>query len=82
MSSVAMLLSCATFAQSSFGPNTRNDHENNPGVLLSTDDRKVRDPQPGANYSGTLAPGVHSDRKGQQATSLKPETVRKTVITG
>jgi len=50
-------------------------------VLLDVSGRKVMDVRPGANDVRALAPGVYFVREEPQATSLKPQAVRKVIIT-
>lgn len=49
-------------------------------VLLDISGRKVMDLKPGANDVRALAPGVYFVREEPQASSLKPQAVRKVVI--
>jgi hypothetical protein len=49
--------------------------------LLDVSGRKVLDLHPGANNVRALAPGVYFVREEPQATSLKPQAVRKVIIT-
>ena len=50
--------------------------------LLTPDGRKVLDLLPGSNDVHRLAPGVYFVREEPQAPSLKPQAVRKVVVTG
>ena len=50
-------------------------------VLLDISGRKVLDLKPGANDVRALAPGIYFVREQSQATSLKPQAVRKVVLT-
>jgi hypothetical protein len=50
-------------------------------VLLDISGRKVMNLTPGANDVRALAPGVYFVREEPQATSLKPQAVRKIVLT-
>ncbi len=49
--------------------------------LLDISGRKVMNLMPGANDVGRLAPGVYFVRAEPQAASLKPQAVRKVVVT-
>ena len=50
-------------------------------VLLDISGRKVLDLKPGPNDVRALAPGVYFVRQQPQAASLKPQAVRKVVVT-
>ena len=50
-------------------------------MLLDITGRKVLDLRPGANDVRALAPGVYFLREEPQASSFKPQTVRKIVVT-
>ncbi len=50
-------------------------------VLLDISGRKVMDLKPGANDVRALAPGVYFVREQPQAASLKPQAIRKVVVT-
>lgn len=50
-------------------------------TLLSADGRKAMDLHPGANDVRALAPGVYFMREEPQASSFKPQAVRKIVVT-
>jgi hypothetical protein len=50
-------------------------------VLLDISGRKVMELQPGANDVRALSPGVYFVREGPRAASLKPQAVRKIVVT-
>jgi hypothetical protein len=52
-----------------------------PAVLVDCVGREVADLRPGANDVSGLAPGVYFVREEPQATSLKPQAVRKVVLT-
>jgi hypothetical protein len=49
--------------------------------LLDVSGRKVLDLHPGANDVRALAPGVYFIREEPQATSLKPQAIRKVILT-
>jgi len=49
-------------------------------VLLDVSGRKVMDLKPGANDVRALAPGVYFVREELQASSPKPQAVRKVVV--
>jgi hypothetical protein len=50
-------------------------------VLLDIGGRKVMDLHTGANDVSRLAPGVYFVREEPQAPGLKPEAIRKVIIT-
>jgi hypothetical protein len=52
-----------------------------PSSLLSVDGRRVLTLRPGANNVRGLAPGVYFVREEPQAASLKPQAIRKVVLT-
>ncbi|MBM3332800.1 M28 family peptidase [candidate division WOR-3 bacterium] len=52
-----------------------------PSYLLSVDGRRVMSLHPGANDVRGLAPGVYFVRDEPQAASLKPQAIRKVVLT-
>jgi len=56
-------------------------HKLQAASLLDVSGRKVMDLHPGANDVRALAPGVYFVREEPQATSLKPQAVRKIVVT-
>jgi hypothetical protein len=58
-----------------------SSHKPQAASLLDASGRKVLDLHPGANDVRALAPGVYFVREKPQATSPKPQAVRKIVLT-
>jgi hypothetical protein len=58
-----------------------SSHKPQAASLLGISGRKVVDLKPGANDVRALAPGVYFVREEPQASSIKPQAVRKVVVT-
>jgi len=71
----------ATFVRGVLGAVDRRQNTGYRADLLDISGRKVLDLKPGANDVRALAPGVYFVREKPQAPSLKPQAVRKIVVT-